>query len=70
MVDDRIFERNKKLILVGEVGDHLSHESATYIHGNENRIFNTVLRQGKSFDLENLARLLSRASVVVGPDTA
>ncbi len=51
------------------VGDKDCFNRALDIQGADGRIFNTVLREGYSFNLENLARLASRASIVISPDT-
>ena len=51
------------------IGDKDCFDRALRIQSEEERVFNTVLRQGYSFDLENLARLAFRAHAVVSPDT-
>jgi len=51
------------------VGDKDSFDMASRIEREEGRVFNTVLRQGYAFDLENFARLAFNAGAVVSPDT-
>ena len=51
------------------IGDKDCFDRALKIQGEERKVFNTVLRQGYSFDLENFARLSLRAGAVVSPDT-
>ena len=51
------------------VGDKDSFDRALGVQDNERRVLNTVLREGYSFDLENLARLALKADAVVSPDT-
>ena len=51
------------------VGDKDSFDMASRIEREEGRVFNTVLRQGYAFDLENFARLAFKAGAVVSPDT-
>jgi ADP-heptose:LPS heptosyltransferase len=51
------------------VGDKDCFDRALGIQGEEGRVFNTVLRKGYSFDLENFARLSLKANVIVSPDT-
>lgn len=50
-------------------GDKEYFDMALRIQIAEKRLFNTVLREGYSFDLENFARLSLRAAAVVSPDT-
>ena len=51
------------------VGDRDCFDRASKIQGEENRILNTVLREGYSFNLANFARLALRSGAVVSPDT-
>lgn len=50
-------------------GDKDCFDRALKIQSEERRVLNTILREGYSFDLENLARLAFRAHAVVSPDT-
>lgn len=51
------------------VGDKDCFDKASRLQNGEQRIFNSVLREGYSFDLENLARLMFKAGAVVSSDT-
>jgi ADP-heptose:LPS heptosyltransferase len=51
------------------VGDKDCFEKSKIIQAKEKRIINTILKNGYSFNLKNLAILAHKANAVVGPDT-